>query len=191
LQSVEHAVRQADLYGGIWAADPDYGTREADVRDTVHHRIGPHMQRVIGLPVDLAVDFGAGDGRFLRAMHAAGLIRAGVGVDVHEPMSVPSWLQWRRQTLWAPLYVCADYAISTDTLEHMPAELVPDVLARIRAAAPHGFLRISNREDHYGTERGLHLHETVAPPEWWLERLQDFGLHSWRIYPGHAMEVWY
>lgn len=188
-----HAERQAALYRAIWQADPSYGTRLSDVVDTVLHRIAPHMARVLSIPANCVVDFGAGDGRFLRAMHCAALLHLGVGVDLHQPADLPRWLGWRRQPLWEPLDIVADYAISTDTLEHMPPDLVPAVLKNIHACAPHGFLRISNRQDTYGTERGLHLHETVNPPEWWLGKLQAIGfkLHSWRIYPGQAMEVWY
>lgn len=189
----EHAARQAELYRSIWDADPSYGTRIPDVFDTVEHRIAPHIRRIRRDKLPRVIDFGAGDGRFLRVMHHLGLITAGIGVDLHRPEKLPHWMQWCQQPLWEATGVVADYAISADTLEHMPPELVPATLRAIRAAAPNGFLRISNRQDIYGTERGLRLHETVEPPEWWLARLNEAGFEpsSWRIYPRHAMEVWY
>lgn len=189
----EHAERQAALYEVIWSADANYGTREVDVIDTVRHRIAPHMIR-LGGAVEIVVDYGAGDGRFLWEMHDAGLMVHGVGVDLHAPSyaRVFKWLTWFKEPLWDESPIVADYAISTDTLEHMPTEMVPAVLKRIAGHA-HGFLRISTKQDIYGTERGLHLHETVRPPDWWLAAIDDAGITatSWRVYPGYAIEVWF
>lgn len=190
-RAAAHAARQSALYGDIWGSDPNYGTRLTDVQDTVDHRIGPHLARTYGCPVDRMIDFGAGDGRFLTASFQAGLTRVCTGIDLHQPADLPPWLSWRKQCLWEPLDIVGQYAISTDTLEHMPPDMVPAVIENLRTAAPHGFLRISTRQDIYGTERGLHLHETVKPPQWWLSCLWAFDLHSWRVYPGHAIEVWY
>lgn len=188
-----HADRQARLYGDIWAADPAYGTRPSDVEDTVLHRIIPHMRRVLANELPSVVDFGAGDGRFLRALAQAGWCYCGIGVDVHQPANLEMWMRWRRQPLWHPLDVSCKYVISTDTLEHMPPEMVDAVLANIARSAGHGFLRISTRQDIYGTERGLHLHETVEEPDWWLSHCRAAGIEpsSWRIYPGHAVEIWW
>lgn len=190
-----HAARQEALYRSIWEQDPGYGTRQVDVEDTVLHRIIPHM-RHRGVLQDLAptvIDFGAGDGRFLRSLRAAGGLFWGIGVDVNEPKDLPKWLAWRRQVLWAPVPDTADYAISTDTLEHMPTELVTWVMGNISRAAPHGFLRIATKQDIYGTERGLHLHETVQEPHWWLQQCGKVGIEptSWRVYPGQAVEIWW
>lgn len=189
------AVRQQTLYRDIWAQDPNYGTRQNDVRDTLLHRIGPHMRK-LGLLQGFdstMIDFGAGDGRFLREAYDLGFISNGIGVDVYLPDYLPKWLSWRPCAAWDAYGETATYAISTDALEHMPPAMVPSVLARIAESAPHGFLRISTKQDIYGTERGLHLHETVEPPEWWLARLDAVGIKpsSWRVYPGHAVEVWY
>lgn len=188
-----HAERQETLYQSIWKQDPGYGTRQADVGDTVLHRIIPHMRRALGEDKPKVVDFGAGDGRFLRTLHVYDWCGVGVGIDVHEPDDQPHWMLWRRQVLWAPVADRADYVISTDTLEHMPQEMVPAVMGNIAAVANHGFLRISTKQDIYGTERGLHLHETVEEPDWWLARCRDAGIEptSWRVYPGHAVEIWW
>lgn len=185
-----HADRQTRLYRSIWASDPNYGTRESDVLDTVKHRIVPHMARLES--VERVVDFGAGDGRFLRALWSEGWCSRGLGIDVFEPEH-ESWLDWLVCPLWSAVVGGFDYAISTDALEHMPPAMVPPTLQRIAGSAPHGFLRISTRQDVYGTERGLHLHETVEEPDWWLDRCREAGIapSSWRVYPGHALEVWW
>lgn len=189
---MSHAQRQSDLYRGIWSADPEYGTRQADVDDTVDHRIVPHMRRVLPSARVRVVDFGAGDGRFLRALHRACWCDKGLGIDLHEP-ELEDWMTWWATPLWEARAAGFDYAISTDVLEHMPPEMVPAVMACIAGSAPHGFLRISTRQDTYGTARGLHLHETVREPEWWLDRCREAMIEpsSWRIYPGHAVEVWW
>lgn len=198
----DHAARQAKLYGDIWNDDPRYGTAERDVRDTVAHRIAPHMQRLFGERFVDVADFGAGDGRFLFEMHYVGLISAGIGVDFHAPLGLPGWLDWYRQPLWTPIPVVVDYAISTDALEHLPPEMVPAALSAIAGAALHGFLRISLKEDRYGTDRGLHLHESVFPSWEWRSLLDRAGIAvtSYRVYADvspefgsreAALEVWY
>lgn len=180
---VNHAERQTELYQGIYASDPNYGTAWLDVYDTVENRIGPHMRR-LAAPVFLTIDFGAGDGRFLRVLRSAALTRYGLGVDLHRPVELPHWLAWRQQPMWEFVDRVADYAISTDALEHLPPEKVNASLVNISRAAPHGFLRISLKEDRYGTDRGLHLHESVLPAHDWLQRLRATGieLSSYRVY---------
>jgi hypothetical protein len=191
--TTDHSVRQRELYRSIWRDDPAYGTRQADVIDTVEHRIIPHMNRVAIALHRCVIDFGAGDGRFLMALRDRDRCDLGIGVDVHEPTHVPSWLTWRACALWDLISDKADYAISTDTLEHLPREMVPNALSNISQSAPHGFVRISTRQDIYGTERGLHLHETVEEPEWWIQKIHDAGIvpGSWRVYPGYAVEIWW
>jgi hypothetical protein len=174
----DDATRQEILYTKIWAADRDYGTKLEDVRDTVAHRIAPHVAR-LGYDHDInVVDFGAGDGRFLRELYRYVRMFRGIGVDVYEP---------------------TDYVISTDALEHLPPDRVNDSLRQIARAAPHGFLRISLKEDRYGTERGLHLHESVFSWSEWIARLGSVGIRptSFRVYVDQpigvdaALEVWY
>ncbi len=198
----DDATRQEILYSKIWAADPEYGTRHADVVDTVKHRIIPHMLRVVPAVWKrntTVADFGAGDGRFLQELHNECVLGWAVGIDLYEPTDKPHWMSWCRAPMWEAKDVFADYAISTDALEHLPPEYVDRSLACIAAAAPHGFLRISLKEDRYGTERGLHLHESVFSSREWVARLNDAGIFptSVRVYydqPGAveaALEVWY
>lgn len=193
-----HAARQRELYQGVWAQDSSYGTRDADVKDTVEHRIFPHMRRLFRDWRSLiVVDFGAGDGRFLREMidnwNGGNGTLWGSAVDVYMPPGEHLHIYWHQQPMWDLLQQTFDYAISTDSLEHIPTDMVRLTLLNIKLHAPHGFLRISTKQDIYGTERGLHLHETVQPPEWWLDQLRQAGIEpsSWRIYPGHAVEVWF
>lgn len=192
---VDDKLRQEELYRGIWASDPNYGTAYSDVRDTVEHRITPHMRR-LGLKLCTVADFGAGDGRFLKVLGNFEMHR-GIGVDLHTPSHLPPWINWITAPMWLAEPKECDYVISTDALEHLPPEKVRDSLVRIAQTAMHGFLRISLVEDRYGTERGLHLHESVFTSEQWLWMLGEVGIKptSYRVYlrdgAEHALEVWF
>jgi hypothetical protein len=194
------AERQTALYESIWSKDPSYGTSASDVADTVIHRIAPHMRRLgINRPSARVIDFGAGDGRMLKCMWANCYLARGVGIDVVEPSYRPEWMSWVRTPMWECFGSGFDYAISTDALEHLPPGQVDDALTAIARAAPHGFLRISLKEDKYGTERGLHLHESVFSSGEWVCRLRSAGIEpsSVRVYydAPHAneaaLEVWF
>lgn len=193
-----HAERQTELYNSIWAQDPNYGTKLVDVQDTVDHRILPHLKRhYVSWRWVRLVDFGAGDGRFLNALEAAKDCAIDCfGVDVYQPASLHAWF---KQPMWEPLGQTFDYAISTDALEHLPPSKVRETLRNIALSAPHGFLRISLTEDRYGTERGLHLHETVWPADMWLTELTVIAgikVTSYRVYlddkgAERALEVYF
>jgi hypothetical protein len=199
---VDDATRQEVLYAKIWANDPTYGTRDEDVIATVRDRIRPHMERVMpGFDAGSeyhVIDFGAGDGRFLHEMRARGLANTAVGIDVYRPARLASWLDWERVPMWEAMSE-GDFVISTDALEHLPPNRVNETLQRLGGAAPHGFLRISLKEDRYGTERGLHLHESVFPSGEWVSRLRSAAIEpmSVRIYydaplaTEAALEVWF
>lgn len=196
--AVDDKLRQEELYRGIWASDPDYGTAYSDVRDTVEHRIVPHIRRLWGdMKQFTVVDFGAGDGRFLKVLGNFGMLR-GSGVDLHKPDALPHWISWSTAPMWLAVPSGFDYVISTDALEHLPPGKVKASLERIARSAPHGFLRISLIEDRYGTERGLHLHESVFSSEKWLWMLRESGIRptSYRVYLGaeeeeRALEIWF
>lgn len=196
------AERQEILYSRIWNEDPDYGTHARDVKDTVAHRIAPHMRRALPGFKDCefyvhVVDFGAGDGRFLWEMDRQKLHTGCTGVDLCEPANRPGWMRWERVPMWESK-ARGHYVISTDALEHLPPEMVDRTLCVIGLAAPHGFLRISLKEDRYGTERGLHLHESVFSSGEWMRRMRVCGITptSYRVYleldgSEGALEVWY
>lgn len=194
------ALRDAELYGKIWADDPNYGTAASDVADTVDHRILPHMRRVFkDRAPAIVADFGAGDGRFLTAMKERGMLVTGIGIDIVKPSVIPEWMTWHRQDLWMPVNgPQADYVISTDALEHMRPEMLKGCIYQIKFMAPHGFLRIALQEDAYGTARGLKLHPSIFSSQEWLQMLTTVGIEptSFKVYLGErrkeqALEVWF
>lgn len=170
----DHAKRQAALYNDIWAKDPTYGTDLDDVYRTIEDRIWPHMERVVPYASHV-VDFGAGDGRFLEKLLDDCVIERGTGIDVFQPDPQDD-ITWIKKPMWEATKVRGDYVISTDALEHLPPEHVEQSLKNIAVTAPHGFLRISLKEDSYGTTRGLQLHETIASAAWWLLKLRFAGI---------------
>jgi hypothetical protein len=192
---VDDKKRQEELYRGIWASDPSYGTARSDVEDTVVHRIMPHVART-GRSLHSVVDFGAGDGRFLITMGQHGM-RRGLGIDLHAPGAMPYWVDWVQAPMWQVAPTGHAYVISTDALEHLPPSKVSRTLENIAGCAPHGFLRVSLVEDRYGTERGLHLHESVYSAATWLVLCEVAGIKitSYKVYLDdkgeRALEIWF
>lgn len=70
-----------------------------------------------------------------------------------------------------------DAVYCTDVMEHIPPEHVDAVLSNLRlASGKSAFLGIALFEDGFGPIIiGAHLHLTVRPVEWWLERIQNAG----------------
>jgi len=66
-----------------------------------------------------------------------------------------------------------DFVFSTDVLEHIPTEDVPDVLAHIRQLSPTVFLRISTRPARTILQDGRNAHLTVWPGEQWLQEIRN------------------
>jgi hypothetical protein len=179
-----------NLYRSIWETDPNYGTAVEWVQDTVDHRIGPFMARSGIRKPCTAIDLGAGDGRYLKYMHECGLIYAGIGVDFYRPDTVPPRIAWVAAGMDDTSlalnddYRC-DFVISTDALEHVAPDELPQSLANMRHLAAHGWARISLIPDPYGKTRGLpELHLCLFSTEEWLNRLRAAGMQirEYRLY---------
>lgn len=178
------------LYRDVWADNPHFGTAQEWVEDTVIHRILPFVRRHRSSPCSW-VDFGAGDGRYLHAIEAAGALTRGIGIDYHlPPIRSPNITHLRGSI--ANLAVCAtpcDVAISADTLEHLPIREVDDALLNMIRVSPLGWARISLIEDPYGPKHGfVHLHEAVLPADEWMARLAALGakVTEARVYYDHV-----
>lgn len=137
-------------------------------------------------PSGLVLDFGCGTGRA-----SLGLSRAGCDVLCidfadncrdEEAMGLP-FLQW---DLTRPLPPHAKYGICTDVMEHIPPELVEQVVANITAAADNVFFQISTVPDVMGALIGHDLHLTVKPHGWWAELLAKYGDVAWQHDAGEA-----
>jgi hypothetical protein len=181
-----------ELYTREWSKD--YGSGDDFIRDRVGPRAVAALQSFFpprrDNPGPTVIDFGAGKGTLLAFLLASGAVSApSVGVDLIEvPGRHNEGIVWHQAALWEAQPHKAQFALSTDALEHIDPALVPEALRTIRAAAPHGFLRISTRP---GRTRELHL--TVKGPPWWLEQLEKAGINptEYRVECGQALEVTY
>lgn len=74
--------------------------------------------------------------------------------------------------LWE-VEVDGDFGVCVDVLEHIPENRVEGVLSKIRT--PHGYFQIATNMDGFGPKLiGEHLHLTVHPMGWWMERIKRF-----------------
>ena len=71
--------------------------------------------------------------------------------------------------------VRGDFAFCCDVMEHIPPEQVEKVLENVCKSAPKAFFQICLEPDSMGALIGQHLHLTVQPALWWLERLMQYG----------------
>lgn len=67
-----------------------------------------------------------------------------------------------------PLGKTFDLAMSIGVLEHIEEADIDKALDAIRALAPNALLGIANHHDLF---RGVELHVTRRPVEWWVEKL--------------------
>ena len=66
-----------------------------------------------------------------------------------------------------------DFGFCADVMEHLPTEKVDASLACIAASCNTVYFQIANFEDHGEmVGGGLHLHLTVEPMRWWLEKIR-------------------
>ena len=63
----------------------------------------------------------------------------------------------------------------TDVMEHIPEEHVDDVIENIMGLCDRAFFHICLKEDHFGEVLDEHLHLTVKPFGWWLNKLMGYG----------------
>ncbi len=132
------------------------------------------------------LDAGCGSGKFMRAIlerHSADFTVRGFDIagncldpwfDGRQAELLTLGCLWEENALPGP----NDAVVCTDVLEHIPTDLVPAVLANLRAAAAKVvFLGIALFPDSFGPKViGAPLHLTVKPPAWWLEKAQAAGI---------------
>jgi SAM-dependent methyltransferase len=93
--------------------------------------------------------------------------------------------------LTRPTMLRADYGYCCDVMEHIPEEDVDKVLTNILQNSLHVFFQISTVEDHFSHVIDVegHLHLTVKPYAWWLQKFVDFGciVHYSNEFPSHCI----
>jgi SAM-dependent methyltransferase len=171
--------QETDKYSKIWE-NPDYRTFSPG-EDSVHffmHNFKPPLGSSI-------IDFGCGSGKASFLLAVLGLKVTAVDLvdncldadikDIIESGKQP--ITFRKVNLWnLPTDLFAHYGYCTDVMEHVPTEKVDAVLDGILKAVPSCFFQIALVEDEYGASIGEHLHLTVKPFEWWLQKFKDRGV---------------
>ncbi len=100
-------------------------------------------------------------------------------------------LKFVEHDLTKPIDLRADYGYCCDVMEHIPEEDVDRVLTTILENSLHVMFQISTVEDHFSNVIDIdgHLHLTVKPYSWWLQKFADFGciVHYSNEFPSHVI----
>lgn len=130
----------------------------------------PLIQHVLGTvrKGDKVLDIGCGDCTTLMGLRDAGVDCTGVDISlagvpdgVHNVLEAPLWDMPFEDGQF-------DYTVSTDVLEHVPTELIPKAIEEI--------FRVTKRQSFHvvalfpGICKGVVLHMTVKPIEWWIDQ---------------------
>lgn len=147
-------------------------------------------------PGDTVIDFGCGTGRggvmlaLVGKMHVTLFDFASNCLDdwVKDALHTQSHaLRFVEGDLRNEIPVSARYGFCTDVMEHLPTEDVDKVIANILKSAQHVFFQISTVDDAFGEVLGEHLHLTVKPHAWWVEKFKEHGaLIHWSAETGNA-----
>lgn len=119
---------------------------------------------------DSLVDLGCGTGR-------AGLVLSKLGfnvtlLDFCQRAVQATHLPFVEACLWDLPFMRFDWIYCVDVLEHIPPEMVDQVLQQMaKITNKGGYLQIALFEDHCGKTIGETLHLTLESPEWWLAQI--------------------
>lgn len=142
-----------------------------------HYRaVAPAMRYVesavelLGIvPGQSILDLGCGTGRSTAWFQAQGFIAT--GIDIAENALEES-VPFIQQPIWQELPQ-ADFAFSSDVLEHVPEPKVSETLRAVANAVRVGaYLNIDTIPDAFGVKIGQTLHMTIRPGEWWQQQLE-------------------
>lgn len=130
------------------------------------------------------IDFGCGTGRGALMLALVGMLKVTM-VDFARNCLDPevaqacetqaSRIRFVQADLTKTIGVNAAYGYCCDVMEHIPTEDVDTVLQNILISANHCFFTISTVQDHCGEMIGEHLHMTVQPMSWWIEKIRTHG----------------
>ncbi len=117
---------------------------------------------------DKVLDIGCGDCTTIKGLREAGvdcmgvdISLAGVPAGVHGVFGAPVWDMPFEDDLF-------DYTVSTDVLEHVPTDLIPQAIKEIYRVTRRSTFHVVALFD--GICKGVVLHMTVKPIEWWIDQ---------------------
>lgn len=142
-------------------------------------------------------DWGCGSGRASKLLAEAGFrVRAVdfasncLDQEVRQALNGET-LKFVEHDLTKPIALRSDYGFCCDVMEHVPEEDVSQVLRTILENSLHVLFQISTVEDHFSKviDDVDHLHLTVRPYSWWLQKFADFGciVHHSNEFPNHCI----
>lgn len=141
------------------------------------------------------VDWGCGTGRGGHALWKEGLDVTLVDFAINcldEQVREDLGDKFIEHDLTKGIDLRSDYGYCCDVMEHIPEEDVDKVLTTILENSLHCMFQISTVEDHFGKafdDIDDHLHLTVKPYSWWLQKFADFGciVHFSNEFPSHCI----
>ena len=155
-------LSEASKYRLVWA-DPSYRVKchSLDLWNLLRGESTPKN------PIDL----GCGTGRLVKAWREEGI--EGVGIDIAPNAPDPDLPEdWFTISPLQSLTGCYDLGVCADVLEHIPPEEVDVVVERICACCDELWMKIA----YFNSQlRGLDLHLTMKPSEWWVKIFEQWG----------------
>ena len=173
-----HAAAERAKYETVWKM-PEYRVKSHSLKLYTDH---PDL-----FPAGFAtaLDIGCGLGRLFAHLNETGVDCWAVDIadNCLEPAIAARWgHKFMLSPLWdmdwtdAPALQGApkmfDLGVCTDVMEHIPPDMVGDVLARIAACCRVVMFKIANFPSR---SLGHDLHLTMQGPDWWAMRLAEAG----------------
>lgn len=161
------AIAQAEQakYQKMWGFD-SYRERSPGMRHLADALA--QMAPTLGATV---VDFGCGTGRVAAALAARGFEVTGVDIASNACKEFDG--HFVVASLWDLPEALGrhQYGFCADVMEHLPTDRVDAALACMARHAGKIYFQIANFHCHEGDKIGEHLHLTVKPFDWWMNKL--------------------
>lgn len=125
---------------------------------------------------DSVLDIGCGTGRLFGHLCNEGYDAHAVDISA-ESLDASIMAAWGDRFVQCPIWEMPlnrryDLGLCTDVMEHIPEEMVPASLARIREACDVVLFKIAMFPSNY---LGHQLHMTIRPSEWWVAQMEAHG----------------
>lgn len=176
------ALAEKKKYDAIWKGLPVY--REISPGELFAPRFFEGFKGKIR-PGQTLIDFGCGTARVTKEFVAKGLNVSLVDIsryclddEIRGLMDKsPSQVRFLQACLWQlpETLKSAHWAFCCDVMEHLPEEMVDEVLKGIAKRMRHGgYFNICLKPDLAGQFIGQPLHLTVKEASWWREKMKSF-----------------
>jgi hypothetical protein len=93
--------------------------------------------------------------------------------DITEPFQI---MELERDNRWYPAVF--NVITAWEVLEHIPADRLTDVAGNIKRHLTRRGVVIMSISPNQDVVRGVSLHQTVAPRDWWIRKFWDLGFRQ-------------